>query len=344
MSIKVTDFKKVKVNDLWVEKGTEYAQKSWPYTYNRMASKDIYKRLRNIVKGIIAQESLGYILNDLGISYETKPKERWYDVNRFDYLVNVSKEELIIDIKGFFVSKDDDLYKKQGSNYFLDCYALVPVDQMEGREMKSNDIYVFAFIVGRENKLTVEYSYCIKPKWLLHCFWEYEFFKPPKYINEKGDMPLGKIELKSSYKNAGMEFVLGGTTKPKDMCFETIKLNNEGRGASKKEFFQLFFIRSVKNELPLDNINVTTESGESIYIPAIYGFKNPENNGWGDIWIYDVEIYFVGFSTKEYFKTNSEKIGRFAKLKQFETKTDNYGIIVRDLPYPIDNLTNFLKR
>lgn len=344
MSIKVNAIKKLSVDKQWIIKGTKYAEKSWPYTYNRMGKSDIYQRLRNIVKGVIAQESLGFLLHSIGIPYETKPREKWYEVNRFDYLVNTSKGKLVIDIKSFFIPRSNTLFKQEGDNYFLDCSALVPKDQIEGREMNDNDIYIFAFIVGVEQKEMEMGLFPTECKWLIHCMWEYEFFKPPKYLNEYGCTPLGTIKVSSVPRDTNREFILGGTAKEKQFYFEKIRFDSNGISETKKEFFQLFFIRPTDNKLPSGNIQIESKEKKVANIPPTYGFKGPNSNGWDDIWIYDAEIYYVGFATKGYFKNHADLVPRFSKtVKQWEPKTDNYGILVKDLPNPISKLEEFLR-
>lgn len=344
MSIKVNAIKSLPVDEQWIVKGTKYAEKSWPYTYNRMGKRDIYQRLRNIVKGVIAQESLGFLLRTINISYEIKPREKWYDVNRFDYLVNTTKGKLMIDIKSFFIPRSNLLFKQEGKNYFLDCSALVPKDQIEGREMKDNDIYVFAFIVGKEQKSSEMGLFPVECKWLIHCMWEHKFFKPSIYLNEYGHTPLGTIKVLSSAKNANREFIFGGTAKEKEFYFEKIRLDNKGSSETKKEFFQLFFIRPTDNKLPASDIQIKSEDKKVAIIPATYGFRGPDYNGWDDIWIYDAEIYYVGFATKGYFKNNADMVPRYSKtVKQWEPKTDNYGILCKDLPNQVSELEQFLK-
>ncbi len=345
MAKRIDPFKNFWVTEDWIKTGSKYAEKSWPYTYNRMGKSDIYQRLRNIVKGIIAQEALGHLLNSFNIPFVTKPKEKWYEVNRFDYLIKTSKGNVLIDIKSFFVPNSRPELKSEGDSFFLDCSALVPKDQLESREMKDDDIYVFAFMIGRENKKPSSDLFNAECRWLIHCFWEHHYFKPRKYLVQFGPSRLGSIELHCVQRDAGREFILGGTIEEKDYQTENIKIASNSYGKSMKSFFQLFFIRPLDNKLPSGNIEINSElDNKPIIIPAIHGFNSPTQNGWEDIWIYDARICFVGLSTKEYFKKHAEFIPRFSKtVKQAETKTDNYAISIKDLPYDIDSLPDILK-
>lgn len=265
-------------------------------------------------------------------------------MNRFDYSVNTSKRQCSVDIKSFFVVADNPEFKKQGLEYFMDCSALVPKDQLEGREMEDEDIYVFAFMVGREHKFFASDLFPTETKWLVHCMWEYEFFKPPKYLNEYSNDPLGILKISCESKDVNKEFVLGGTCQEKKFYFEKICLGKNCFAETNGQFFQLFFIRPFDNKLPAGKIRIEAKKGrETSSIPSLYGFDGPEKNGWEDIWIYDAEIHFCGFSKKKYFKENAELFPRFSKtVKQWEPKTDNYGILIKHLPSDISSLKDTL--
>jgi hypothetical protein len=348
MSIKVNDIIKINVNRKLIEKGVKHAEKSWPYTYNRMGKGDIYARVRNIVKGVIAQEALSCVFSELNIPYETEERERWFEVNHCDFQILTSKKDLKlkVDIKSFWISQNDrrqyEQIQKEGAKYFLDCHALVPKDQLEGREMEDDDVYIFAFAVGTEIKKASfdQLNFQSSFEWLIHCMKKYEFCRPERYLKEYGDTPLGTIKVISSSQDANCEFVLGGTRSRREFYQEKITLNSNGIGKTKGEFFQLFFIRPAdKNWVPSNKIIIKSEDGNTDNIPPIYGYenKNRERNGWADIWVYAEEIYYVGFATKKYLKNNAKILPRYSKVKQFETKTDNYGILVKHL-LPLSNL------
>jgi hypothetical protein len=321
MSLNKNDIKVLSVKDEFVEDGTKYAEKSWVYTFNRMGKADIYERMKNIVKGIIPQSAIEYLLKKNRIKYETKDRKRWFEINRYDIFVEGRK----YDIKANFIdTRRPEFSTLSPTNLepLLDCSALVPTDQLHSRSMGDKDIYIFCFITGRANDL---YGYNPKEvlvrrlnqidgRWILHGFWEYEFIKPPKWIQQYGKKKLGRISLRSSSKHDdGKEFLIGGTIEEKKFLTEKITLDKQ-KASTENETIK-----------PRGGFNIQKVKGEFQLI----------QNDWNDIWFYDGTIYIVGYMTKEEFKRKSKEIKRFDKtVKQFEPKTDNNRLYVYDL-HPI---------
>lgn len=330
--------------DKFVETGTKYAEKSWVYTFNRMGKADIYERMRNIVKGIIPQAAFEFLLKQKKINYQTEPRERWYEINRYDIFVDNRK----YDIKANFIDTSKTEFRNLSPNNvtpLLNCSALVPTDQLHSRSMEDNDIYIFCFLTGEiKNLNNYEPNQMLFRKkdgnWIIHGFWEYEFIKPPKWINEYGNKNLGKITITSSDKSdEGKKFLVGGTKKERNFYAEEVKLNHR-RATTEEEFFQLFFIRPLDCLIPYGKLIVKTETGYEEIIQPRGGFEirrikekiKLTKNDWNDIWIYKPIIYFVGYMTKKEFLDNSEEIKRFDKtVKQFEPKTDNNRFYVYNL-------------
>jgi len=353
MSLNKNDIKVLSVKDEFVEDGTKYAEKSWVYTFNRMGKADIYERMRNIVKGIIPQSGIEYLLKKNIIKYETKDRKRWFEINRYDIFVEGRK----YDIKANFIdTRRPEFSTLSPSNLepLLDCSALVPTDQLHSRSMSDKDIYIFCFITGRTNDL---YGYNPKEalvrrlnqidgKWILHGFWEYVFIKPPKWIQQYGKKKLGRISLRSLSKHDdGKEFLIGGTIEEKKFLTEKITLDKQ-KASTENEFFQLFFIRSLDGLIPDGEIILNSKFGAKETIKPRGGFNIQRvkgefqliQNDWNDIWFYDATIYIVGYMTKEEFERKSKEIKRFDKtVKQFEPKTDNNRLYVYDL-HPIGEI------
>ncbi|MEM2175309.1 MAG: hypothetical protein QXI58_06785 [Candidatus Micrarchaeia archaeon] len=344
------DIRIMEALDKFVETGTKYAEKSWVYTFNRMGKADIYERMRNIVKGIIPQAAFEFLLKQKKINYQTKPRERWYEINRYDIFVDNRK----YDIKANFIDTSKREFRNLSPDNvtpLLDCSALVPTDQLHSRSMEDNDIYIFCFLTGEIKNLN-NYQpnrMLFREKdgnWILHGFWEYQFIKPPKWIKKHGNESLGKITIISKNKNDdGKEFLVGGTKEEKNFYVEKVKLNN-CEATTKEEFFQLFFIRPLDCLIPYEKLIIKTEAGYEEIIHPKGGFKTQKirgkiqlrQNDWNDIWIYNPTIYFVGYMTKKEFLNKSEEIERFDKtVKQFEPKTLNNRLYVYQLR-PIDEI------
>ncbi len=339
MGVSVKDIVSFKAQDDWITHGTEYAQLSWTHTYNRMGSSDIFYKMRNIVKGITAQDGVEEQLLKRNIPYNKKDRKRWYETDRYDLEVNGVK----YDVKCNRVSNDFSTPKD-----LLEYSALVPSDQLNSRSLNDNDIYIFAFINYKEktysphfnprstlDKFTKDIEH---GKWIVHGFWDKDFIRR----NRSNLSRVGRIEIVSEdEQDKGMKFEVGGTVAPKEAHKEIIKLNPlNPHGYSIADYYELFYIRPLSNKLPYGTITVLSDEGANEKIHPLMGFDSKRVNGevrvtqndWGDIWLYDAVIYYVGYMTKGEFKENSEELQRFDKsVKQFEIQTDNNRMFVNEL-------------
>ena len=219
----------VKNSDSWVLRGLDYAEKSFYVTFNRMG-KGPYDRIRNIIKGLIPQLAFEHLLHKHKIKYDKLGQTVWYKIDRYD--IRLKKRR--VDIKANFIGIDTPLSPKN-KTWLLDCSALVPTDQLNSRTLRDKDIYIFPFIQGRTNNLL---GYNPKErlvrkkeegKYIIHCFWDYSWWKPKKWIVNHGKTGLGRIKIQSiSKKDSGKPFKLIGTSDVRKFQFEKVKLDKNG--------------------------------------------------------------------------------------------------------------------
>jgi hypothetical protein len=338
MGIGIKDFVSYNAEESWIKHGAEYAQLSWTHTFNRMGSADIFYKMKNIVKGIVAQDGIENKLTKQNIKYKKKERKYWYDTDRYDLEINGIK----YDVKANRVAKN---FTVPGD--LLKYSALVPTDQLKARSLEGQDIYIFAYIDYKEKFLPPFYdprSSLDKftneehGKWIVHGFWDYDFNRR----NLSKLNRVGTVEIKSNdQRDKGITFELGGTTEAKQSYIEHITLNHlNPHGYSITDFYELFYIKLLKNKLPYGTITIATSEGAKEVINPLMGFDSKKvnreiiikQNDWGDIWLYDAKIYYVGYMTKGDFLKQSEELKRFDKtVYQFEIQTDNNRMYVPDL-------------
>src|SRR3989338_8187843 len=233
MVVKAKDIIIVPAQDFWINKSLEYAIKSWPFTYNRMGKPNTYHRIQNIAKGLIPQFAFEGILKKKNIKHDKFGETDWHKIDKYDIGINGKR----CDIKSNFLDLDSTYLKSRkfnpnNLNWFLDCQALVPTDQTWSETLKDDDYYIFAFVIGRIKNLSPNptlnrWSPNTKPagKKIMHSFWDYNWWKPKKWLIENGTNPLGKISIISSDKKDNrIEFELIGTSEPKVFMKEKIVL------------------------------------------------------------------------------------------------------------------------
>lgn len=315
------DIVSVKIQDKHISAGLKYARKSWTYTFNRMGKANIYYKMQKIVIGVTAQECFIDIFKKKQKKYTLKPKQKWYEINRFDLSANGT----LFDLKTGWIDKKREKFKSISRNHsiLLKFQACMSEDQLYSRRLSEDDVFIFAFLAA-ENKYikSDEFSnialFPEKHKSIIHGFWDFEFLKPNKwrYQYPKQDHSLGIIKISSNNKDdKGKTFVLGGTSADREFHIETLTMNSNGVAKSVDKFYQLFFIQI--DEMPQGIIRVEcSDSSVKEIIKREGGFGAEKGkllkNGWEDIWLYNAELYLVGFLSKREFMKKHKTSKRFS--------------------------------
>ncbi|MEM0143077.1 MAG: hypothetical protein QXL94_03885 [Candidatus Parvarchaeum sp.] len=335
----------VDTKDIWVEKALDYALRSFYLTFNRMGTASPYRRIKNIAKGLIAEFAVEYFLKHNKLNVRRRGRTPWYAIDRYDLDVGKIK----IDIKSNFIDLGNKSLTLSNDLRLdvLNCKALVPADQLNSKSLGPNDVYIFPFLSGylREFKNYNPSESLLRPnidgRKIVHAFWDYEWWKPKKWEEEKyaGNAPqLGQIYIKSDNNNdKGFKFKLIGTSARRKFEQETIELNESCEALSEKSFFQLFAIVSEGDRIPSGKLFIYAKKVPNLIekIMPRGGFVINKNktiqNDWDDTWIYDSKTFIAGFITKARFKRISKLVPRFTKEKLFETKTENKGVKAKRL-------------
>jgi hypothetical protein len=126
--------------------GVQYAQLSLHYTYNRMGL-DLAPRLRKIVVGVAFEMAFRRWLESQQIVYDRLGATDFKERDRYDIGVGGRR----CDLKCSLI--DNIRHQRaiqEQVTWFLDCSALVPIDQFISQSLGERDIYVFGFLVGKE--------------------------------------------------------------------------------------------------------------------------------------------------------------------------------------------------
>jgi hypothetical protein len=312
--LKHDDIFTVEVTDQMIFDAVSYAEKSLHYTFNRMGSRNLYDRVRNIVKGLIMESAFKRLLDYHNVSYELLGNTHWTKKDRYDVGIDGHK----YDIKGFHIAEQLKAKAIQDNpRWLLDCCALVPSDQINARSLKSDDVYVFPFMVGEFERSIGPNLFTIEQfRYLLHCFWDYEWIKNNDWKCK------GHIIIDSKLES-NLEFRIGGQGENREVIIEKYLIKPGQQVVTKNEFFTVLFIQT--NFYPQGEIQVHCA-----------GISKPERispSDWGNIWVYDSKVYLTGCLTKNEFKQRSIEIPRFYKdCKQYgETKTVNRKMYVHEL-------------
>lgn len=292
---------KLDVPDKAIVEALDYAQKSINFTYDRMGFKgDLLRRVKNIVKGIISEGAFQKWLIDNKINYEYRPTH-FTETDKSDILIKNNK----IDMKNFYVDKS---FKRYSLEDLYKCSALVPVDQLNSsHRMKMTDIYTFFAVFGTD---TYRSNYKQKPLYTNIISRDSIFNN--YYLTRK---ELGSIEFYLKDGQSQFQFNVCGQNSNAETEIEEIVITTFPKKVETK-FYSLLYLNSLNRPTSdvLYRINDT-----------VCGIANV--GSWGDIMIYEPEVYFLGWLPKSEFKKKATILPSGGSCFQYgRTFTDNYEV------------------
>lgn len=322
----------------WYDAGLQYALKSWSCTFNRLGSKNLYKRVEKISLGIIAELAVEQYLKDSNIPYSTKGKTRWYEEDRYDlgigkYAIDVKAN--IIDISTPKIARTyNDLLKKP-YDWLRDCTALVPEDQFNpgNNKKRTHELkkkaYVFPFMYPIE-----EDPFTSNIEKFIHAFWDYRWLQKgeSKDVNRSGRL-MCNIKEKGTLR-------IYGTSTEKEIVIEDISLKSNTVSVSRNAFYQVFSALWMGDSIPESRLSIRMDGQdlEEIIEPCTNNdFRNCASgivvNNWHPILYKDLNIILAGWMTDDEMRLNGFPVPRFSHdVKQYqEIQVDNYGVKVHDL-------------
>lgn len=293
----------------------EYAEKTDAYTYNRMGIKDPNKRIRNIVKGLIMEQSFKALLDRHQIEYDLLGHTHWMKKDRYDVGIDGRR----YDVKGSMIQSATREIIDGDPKWLLDCSALVPVDQIDSKTLTDEDFYVFSMMTGHfMTDIAEVYAKFddIDPVYLIHSFWGYEWTKNKKWTRR------GKVRLESQMEGE-FNFRLGGQDEHSEFVAERVIIQPGEVLEVESQFYTVLFAQSA--DRPSGSLRVGIE-GEDI-------IEEIDADNWSNIWPYDVSVYHVGYMSKGEFKRRAAEIPPyFSDVKQYAiTLTPNRVLPVREL-------------
>lgn len=254
------------------------------------------------------------------VEYDLLGNTHWTKKDRYDVGIRGHK----YDIKGCLITEAWKVAAiKKDPAWLLDCSALVPSDQISASSLKSDDLYVFPFMIGDVERNTGPDLFTInRHRYLVHYFWDYAWIKNNKWTSR------GKLTIESNL-DVDLHLRVGGQGENKELVVEEFRMTPGSKETTKNEFFTVLFVQT----------DASPEGELIVQSKKIREAEHIAPGGWGNIWLYDGKVYFTGCLTKHDFRARSVEIPRFYKhCKQYgETKTANNAIPVADLDafYPI---------
>jgi hypothetical protein len=299
------------------EGGIAYAIRSLPYTYDRMGGSS-FDRLRRIVAGVAVELAFRRRLSQADIPYDVKGATPFTDPDRYDVSLGGHR----CDIKSFLISHRRQISSlRTQPELLLKAPALVPLDQYAADGHRDDDLYLFAFLSGLIAASQGDLSKALdagQPAYLMHAM-------PKAWSKPVNWQPLNPLTLKSE-SDQTLTVEIGGQAQGREFLTRRVELPPRKRVRVDDAFFSLSSVHV--QQLPNARVGIHSPYMNEVYIIDPFG--------WGNIWVYGMEIILTGYIPREEFRRKSSLIQPGSRVFQYsKTRTKNLAISVADLkPLP----------
>ena len=199
----------------------------------------------------------------------------------------------------------------------LQSQALIPVEQFAAEGQKPDEIQLFAFLLGvvaASQEDMAKASAASQPVFLIHPL-------PDEWARPKTWAPLAPLVLKSECADP-VTVEAGGMDAERNFLTVKMELPPHQRVIVEPDFHSLAYIH-VQGK-PNARVGIhSPKCGSAYIIPPL---------GWGNLWIYGMNIWLAGWLTHEEFRRKANVLGREqASLEYIRPHTKTLTVPVREL-------------
>jgi hypothetical protein len=295
------------------EGGIAYACCSLPYTYDRMGG-SLLDRMRRIAGGVAVEIAFRRYLSTQNVPFDVEGATPFTDRDRYDVALGGRR----CDVKSYMLTHREQIRAiRRDPALFLKAPALVPLDQYKAENHAGQDLYLFAFLLalitpGREDIHKAQAAG--QPLYLVHAM-------PQPWMRPRYWRSLGRLALKSE-SDQPLSVELGGQNEQRDYVTETLHLLPYKRVEAHTDFYTLACLRI--SALPEGRLGIYSPARAETYLIGSYD--------WGNIWIYGMDVFLVGWLTREEFRRRASLIPSGVRVFQYsQTRTKNLAVPVADL-------------
>lgn len=317
-----TDFLRLPYTPDLTESGVALALRSLAYSYER-EGRSPYGRLRRMVANVAVELAFRRHLTQENVPFDVKASTPFTDHERFDVVLKGHR----CDLKSFLISHREQITGiRQNPAVLLDAPALVPSDSHAGDGHSYDDIYLFAFMNGLVAASQSDLQKAIakkQPHYLVHV-------PPMTWRRPLHWKPLGKLTLKSESAEV-LTVEINGQDEARKMKRRVVNIPPEVKTYVDDDPF--YSITSL-------HVHRVPEARVGIRCEAIKDALIIQPHEWGNIWVYGMDIFMVGYATYEEMSQRSTLLQAGSRTFQYErTHVKNLALAVSKLK-PIKRLLN----
>ncbi len=299
--------------------GIAYACRSLPHTYDRMGGSP-FDRLRRIVAGVGVELAFRRHLTAENVPFDVLGATPFTEPDRYDVALGGRR----VDVKSYLVLNKTRIQEiRTKPEMLLEAPALVPSDQLASDRLRNEDLYLFAFLTALVTKRREELEQALaaeQPAFIMAPMPEH-WARPVRWAS------LSPLALKSDAANP-VRLALGGQNLQREFQMAEVLLEPGKRVQLRQNFYALTYLAASAE--PDGRVGVHSPGLDETYIIP--------TDGWGNIWVYGLEVYLAGYITRGEFRRRSRRLPPGTPVLQYaRTRTENMALPMREL-HPISDL------
>ena len=311
--IDTSDFIQLPYTHDLTEGGIAHMLRSLPYNLQREGS-STYERLRRGVAEAAVEIAFRRYLSEQGIPFDVKAGLPFTGQDHYDVMLGGRRCE----IKSLLIRQDQQISQiRQNPKLLLKAPVLVASDQHAAEGHSPRDLYLFAFLLvgstasqaDQQKPIAVE-----QPHYLIHVL--PEAWNRPSQWN-----PLGKLVLKSEAEDT-QTIEIGGQDEGGALRSCAVELPSRTRIEIQNGFFSLSYVHS-KSASPA-RLGIHSPVRRETYLISA--------TDWGNLWMYNMDIWLAGYITREEFRRRASFIPAGLPVFPYgEMQVKNLALPVSDL-------------
>lgn len=295
------------------EGGIAYACRSLAYTYDRMGGSPV-DRMRRIAAGVAVELALRRYLGEQAVPFDVLGATPFTDPDRYDVSLGGHR----CDLKSYLLSRRQQIaLVRRDPGLLLQAPALVPLDQYTAEGHRNDDIYLFAFLLGvvaASQEEAARAQAAGQPVHLIHPM-------PDAWARPVGWIPLEKLALKSECDQP-ITVELGGQDGERRFVTRTLDLPPRTRLPFPEEWYTVAYAHADRRPEARIGLHSPQRGVPHLIQPM----------DWGNIWIYGMDIFLVGWISREDFRRKAYVLNAGMPTFQYaRTRTKNLAVSSAEL-------------
>lgn len=290
------------------ESGIAYACRSLAYTYDRMGGTPV-DRMRRIAAGVAVELAFRRYLGEQSVPFDVLGATPFTDPDHYDVSLGGHR----CDLKSYLISRRNQITLiRRDPGLLLQAQALVPLDQYTAEGHKPDDLYLFAFLLGvvaASHEDVGRAAAAGQPACLIHPM-------PDDWARPIGWIPFERLALKSEC-NQALTVELGGQDGERRFVTRTLDLPPRKRVPVAGEWYSVAYVRAATRPEARVGLHSPVRGGPYLIPPT----------GWGNIWVYGMDIFLAGWIAREDFRRKAYVLNAGMPTFQYSrTRTKNLAV------------------